>query len=567
MFKGSSYLGQAARSCWGGSLNTVLGGKSKPWITAEQDFATIWGGASPEIVDVELTTRGRYAVTAMADIAGQDELSSVPLSQIADRQSLPLAYLEQIFVALRRAGLVESARGRSGGYKLARPASDITVGAVMRAVDEDTHFTRCADKDPRCSRETPCLTHGLWQRLGQVTSSFFASVSLADVVAGDLAGEASARTDARIYLDYNATAPLKPEAKAAMIAALVIDGNPSSVHGEGRKARSVLEAARTSVARLVNAKPSEVVFTSGATEANAWAMTQPFDTIFVSAVEHDSVLAPARASKADIVLVGADANGRVRVEDIAARVLTGAPTGRALISLQLANNETGVIQDIAAVVAFAREHDILVHTDAVQAPGRMALDFAALGIDLLSISAHKFGGPKGIGALVIRDHLDLEPMIRGGGQERRRRAGTENLTAIAGFGAAADAALADLTDVPRIVRLRDAIEAGIRNATPSAHIIASAVPRLPNTLSVALPGTLSESLVIRFDLAGIAISSGSACSSGKVGASHVLDAMGLPRNVTAAAIRISLGPETTDEDVERFIAAWKDITSKSALAA
>lgn len=576
MFKGSSYLGQAARSCWGGSLNTVRGGKSKPWITEEQDFATIWGGASPEIVDVELTTRGRYAVTAMADIAGQDDLSSVPLSQIADRQSLPLAYLEQIFVALRRAGLVESARGRSGGYKLARPASDITVGAVMRAVDEDTHFTRCADKDPRCSRETPCLTHGLWQRLGQVTSSFFASVSLADVVAGDLAGEAGTRhapqRDAavqtpRVYLDYNATAPLTPEAKAAMIAALDIDGNPSSVHGEGRKARSVLEAARTSVARLVNAKPSEVVFTSGATEANAWVMAQPFDTIFVSAVEHDSVLAPARASKADVVLIGSDADGRVRTEDIAARVLTGAPVGRALISVQLANNETGVIQDIAAVVAFAREHDILVHTDAVQAPGRIALDFAALGVDLLSVSAHKFGGPKGIGALVIRDHLDLEPMIRGGGQERRRRAGTENLTAIAGFGAAADAALADLADVARIARLRDAIEAGIRIATPSAHIIASAVPRLPNTLSVALPGTLSESLVIRFDLACIAISSGSACSSGKVGASHVLDAMGLPRNVTAAAIRISLGPETTDDDVQRFIAAWKDITSKSALAA
>lgn len=523
---------------------------------------------------MELTTKGRYAVTAMADIAGQDENSSVPLSQIAERQNLPLAYLEQIFVSLRRAGLVESARGRSGGYKLTRPPADISVGAVMRAVDEDTHFTRCADNDPRCSRETPCLTHGLWQRLGHVTEAFFASVSLADVVSGRMPLSAArddtapaAQRPPRVYLDYNATAPLKAEAKAAMIAALDIEGNPSSVHSEGRAARSALEAARTRVARLVNAKPSEVVFTSGATEANACVMAQRWDTIFVSAVEHDSVLAPSRANGAELVVIGADADGRVRVEDIAARVLTGADVGRALISLQLANNETGVIQDVASVVAFAREHGLFVHTDAVQAPGRIPVDFAGLDTDLMSISAHKFGGPKGVGALIIRDHLDLEPLIRGGGQERRRRAGTENLAAIVGFGAAADAALVDLADAPRIARLRDGIEAAIRSATPSAQIIAGSQPRLPNTLSVALPGMLAETLVIRFDLAGIAISAGSACSSGKVGASHVLDAMGLPRAIAVSAIRISLGPDTTDADVERFIAAWKEITSKAALAA
>ena len=516
---------------------------------------------------MELTTKGRYAVTAMADIAGQDEQSSVPLSQIAERQSLPLAYLEQIFVALRRAGLVESARGRSGGYKLARPAAEISVGAVMRAVDEDTHFTRCADDDPRCSRVTPCLTHGLWQRLGQVTSSFFASVSLADVVHGRVAAEASARKDSRIYLDYNATAQLRDGAKAAMVAALDVEGNPSSVHSEGRKARGVIEAARKCVARFVNAKPSEIVFTSGATEANAWVMAQSWDTIFVAGIEHDSVLAPARASKADVVIVGTDGDGRVRVEDIAARVLTGAGVGRALISLQLANNETGVIQDIAAVTAFAREHGLFVHTDAVQAPGRIPVDFAGLDTDLMSISAHKFGGPKGIGALIIRDHLDLEPLIRGGGQERRRRAGTENLAATAGFGAAADAALVDLADASRIAGLRGDMESAIRAASPGAVIVGATSPRLPNTLNVALPGMLAETLVIRFDLAGIALSAGSACSSGKVGASHVLDAMGMARDVATAAIRISLGPSTTDADVQRFITVWKDITSKAALAA
>jgi cysteine desulfurase len=521
---------------------------------------------------VELTTKGRYAVTAMADIAGQGDTLAVALSQIAERQSLPLAYLEQIFVGLRRAGLVDSARGRTGGYRLARPASEISISAVMAAVEEDTHFVRCADNDPRCSRETPCLTHGLWHRLGNVTSAFFDSVSLADVVDGNLNGDVAELSTrlvrpTRTYLDYNATAPLLAEAKAAMIAALDVTGNPSSVHSEGRKARGVIESARERVARLVGAKPSEVVFTSGATESNAWVMAQPWDTIFVSGVEHDSVLAPARANGAEIVTLAVSSAGRVAVEDIATRVLTGAPVGRALIALQLANNETGVIQEVAAVAAFAREHGLFVHCDAVQAPARIPVDFTSLNIDTMSISAHKLGGPKGVGALIIRDHLDLVPLIRGGGQERRRRAGTENLSAIAGFGAAAEAALGGLANVRRVEALRDDLEAACRLVAPATIIIGDGAPRLCNTSALALPGKLAETLVIRLDLAGIAVSAGSACSSGKVGASHVLEAMGLPRDAANSTIRVSLGPETTKDDIAAFLAAWKDIATKAALAA
>lgn len=521
---------------------------------------------------MELTTKGRYAVTAMADIAGQSDAVAVPLSQIAERQNLPLAYLEQIFVGLRRAGLVDSARGRSGGYRLSRPANDISIGAVMAAVEEETHFTRCADSDPRCSRDTPCLTHVLWQRLGSVTSSFFAAVSLADVVNGTIpaaiaAPPVTANTPRRIYLDYNATAPLRAEAKAAMIEAFDVTGNPSSVHSEGRKARGIMEASREHVARLVGAKPSEVVFTSGATEGNAWMMAQSWDTIFVSGVEHDSVLAPATANGAEIVLMPTAQDGRVAVETIAARVLAGSPVGRALIALQLANNETGVIQDVAAVTAFAREHGLFVHVDAVQAPGRIAVDFASLGADTLSLSAHKIGGPKGIGALVIRDRLDLLPLIRGGGQERRRRAGTENLAGIAGFGAAAQAAFVQLADAERLSGLRDVLEHAVRDAAPATVIIGEGAPRLCNTVALALPGKLAETLVIRMDLAGIAVSAGSACSSGKVGASHVLEAMGLSRDVATSAIRVSFGAETTHDDIAAFIAAWKDIAGKAALAA
>lgn len=530
---------------------------------------------------MELTTKGRYAVMAMVDIAshaqGHAEPSAVPLSQIAERQSLSLAYLEQIFVALRRSGLVESERGRSGGYRLARLSSEISIAEIMDAVDEETRFTRCSDSNAKCSHATPCQTHVLWQSLGEVTSNFFSDVSLAAVVSGTPLLQTTANTKARhssahasakrVYLDFNATAPLRDCAKSAMIAALDITGNPSSVHSEGRIARGVIESARDSVARLVGAKPSEIVFVSGATEANAWVMAQSWDTIFVSGIEHDSILAPAKASRAEIVMVPVGADGRVNVEHIAGHVSTGPNVGRALVSLQVANNETGIVQDIAAMAEFARSHGLFLHTDAVQAAGRLPLDFHALGIDLMSVSAHKLGGPKGIGALVIRDHLDLTPLVRGGGQERRRRAGTENLAAIAGFGAAAEAALSDLQTVPRLAMYRDGLEAALREVALDTVIIGEDVQRLPNTTALALPGRLAETLVIKLDLAGVAISAGSACSSGKVGASHVLEAMGVSPEIAKGAIRVSLGPSTTANDIAAFIAAWKRIVSQPALAA
>ena len=456
------------------------------------DYPATWGRISPEKSGVELNTKGRYAVMALADLASQAASQSasgaddaaVPLSQIAERQNLPLAYLEQLFVPLRRA------RGRTGGYRLARAASEISVSAVLAAVEEGTRFTRCSEENPGCVRDAPCLTHGLWQALGDVTSKFFDSTSLADVVSGaTVKPRATQPSPPRTYLDYNATAPLRASAKAAMIAALDATGNPSSVHSEGRKARAIVEAARESVARLVGAKPSEIVFTSGATESNAFALAQPFDTIFVAGIEHDSVFAAARANGAEVVTLSATSDGLVRVEEIAERVLKGGINGRGLVALQMANNETGVIQPVAEAARFARDHGLLVHTDAVQAAGRIAIDFAELSVDTLSLSAHKLGGPKGIGALVIRDHLDLVPLLRGGGQERRRRAGTENLPAIAGFGAAAGEAVAQLGNVARIARLRDELEAAVRAIAPEAVMtnISEALVATAVGLLVAIP--------------------------------------------------------------------------------
>jgi len=375
-------------------------------------------------------------------------------------------------------------------------------------------------------------------------------------------------TVARTYLDHNASVPLSAEARAAMTAALDAGGNPSSVHAEGRAARGIIEAAREQVARLVNAKPSEVVFTSGATEANSWVMGGGWQAICVAGIEHDSVLAPARESGAKVIDLPVHATGVVDVAGSADQIAQAAPgTGRTLVSLMLANNETGVIQPVAEAAARAHEHGAVLHVDAVQAPGRIAVDFAALGADLLALSAHKMGGPRGVGALIIRDGTVLPAFVKGGGQERRRRGGTENVAGIAGFGAAAAAIARDKDVAERLAKLRTRLEDGVRRTTPGAVIVGADAERLANTSCIALPGKAAETLVIKLDLAGVAVSAGAACSSGKVGASHVLEAMGMPAEITRSAIRVSLGPHTSETDIAAFLAVWEKIAGDAALAA
>ncbi|WP_333794242.1 cysteine desulfurase family protein [Hyphomicrobium sp.] len=368
----------------------------------------------------------------------------------------------------------------------------------------------------------------------------------------------------RTYLDYNATQPLRPEARDAMVAALDVFGNASSVHAEGRRARALIDEARESVAALVGAHPGEVVFTSGATEANTWALSAPWTRIALAGTEHDSVRAPAAAIAtargAEVIELPVSGDGRVHLDGVRG----GDGT---LIALQLANNETGVLQDVVAAGLWATENGARLHTDAVQAPGRIALDFRTLGAATMSLSGHKIGGPKGIGALVIGAGAALDPLFAGGGQELRRRAGTENVAAIAGFGAAARAAFRDLEGAKRLGALRDRLEREVLAVTPEAIVIAAEAPRLPNTSSIALPGASAETLVIKLDLMGLAVSAGAACSSGKVGESHVLAAMGLRSEIAQGAVRVSLGPDTTEDAIAAFVAAWKGICGGTSLAA
>jgi cysteine desulfurase len=372
----------------------------------------------------------------------------------------------------------------------------------------------------------------------------------------------------RSYFDWNATTPLRPQAAAALAQALAVAGNPSSVHAEGRAARRLVERAREQVAALVGAEPGNVFFTSGGTEANLLALTpaiettqerRPRDRLLLSAIEHSSVRTGGRFPAGMVEEVPVKPDGRIDLDALGAAL---ARASRPLVSLMLANNETGVVQPVAEAAAIMRAGGGRIHVDAIQAPGRIACDIRALGADVLTISAHKLGGPKGVGALVRRtDDIHFpDPLIRGGGQERGLRAGTENVAGIVAFGAAAAAAREQgPAEAERMRTLRDALEMGLKAIAPHAVIFGGAAERLPNTTLFSVEGMKAETAVIAFDLEGIAVSSGAACSSGKVQPSHVLAAMEVSPALLRGAVRVSLGWTTTEADVERFFAAWRKL--------
>ncbi|WP_297295771.1 cysteine desulfurase family protein [uncultured Methylovirgula sp.] len=374
-------------------------------------------------------------------------------------------------------------------------------------------------------------------------------------------------TRARAYLDHNATTPLRPAAREAMVAALGQGGNASSVHREGRHARALIEAARESLARFVKTQPKNVYFTSGATEALNLALTPgleldgnkaPFDVLLVSAGEHAGVLQGHRFPAAAVEKLPLTPDG---VLDLAAldTALARHAGRRVLLALQAANNETGVLQPVAAAAGRVQAAGGALVCDAVQAAGKAACDFAALGADILVLSAHKIGGPQGAGALCFaagRHHI-ADTIVRGGGQERGLRAGTENVAAIAGFAAATESlAEAGAIEIARSAKLRDRLERDVLVSAPDVVFFGAGVARLPNTANFAVPGVGAEVLLMALDLEGVAVSSGSACSSGKVKRSHVLEAMSVPSALAEGAIRVSFGWSSKEDDVDMFRIAF-----------
>ena len=366
---------------------------------------------------------------------------------------------------------------------------------------------------------------------------------------------------ASCYLDYNAGAPLRPGVAAAMAAALADCGNPSSVHAAGRRARGRIEAARHAVALLAGADPSGLVFTSGGTEANALALTgSGRERVLVSAVEHASV----RDAVPTAEIIPVDGDGVVDLAGL--ERLLAADSRPALVSVMLANNETGVVQPVAALAELAHRAGALVHCDAAQAAGRLNVSMSQIHVDFLTLSAHKLGGPAGIGAVALADpDFPLAPMLLGGGQERRRRAGTENLAGIVGFGIAAIAARDDVERGDIILEmgdLRDRLEAAALARVSGAVVVGRGAARLANTSCLALPGVAAQVQVMALDLEGVMVSAGAACSSGKVAESAVLAAMGLAPEIAGSAVRVSLGWASRWADAERFLAAWAGLAAR-----
>ncbi len=373
-------------------------------------------------------------------------------------------------------------------------------------------------------------------------------------------------TRTRVYLDWNATAPMRPEARAAMARSFDLAGNPSSVHSEGRVARKVVETARASIAAAIASEARNVIFTSGGTEANVLALMpglrgrsgESMTRLIVSAIEHPSVLAGGQFDQSEVLLAPVTPAGVTDLERLTAMLSSQPP---ALVSVMLANNETGAIQPIAQIADIVHSYGGLLHVDAVQAFGKIPININELHADLLTLSAHKVGGPKGIGALVLGEGLGgFEAVFRGGGQEKGRRAGTENVPGIAGFGAAVEAAMKTLeTASARMAKLQRQLESGLKSV-PGVTVFAGDIARLPNTTLFSAPGMKAETAVIAFDLEGIAVSSGSACSSGKVQPSHVLEAMGASPALAQGAVRLSLGWETSEAEVNYVLEAWRTLS-------
>ncbi len=364
-------------------------------------------------------------------------------------------------------------------------------------------------------------------------------------------------------MDYNATAPVLPDARDAVMDALSLIGNPSSVHKPGRTAHRLVEDSRAAVLALVGAPDgSRIIFTSGGTEANSLSLLGcGRERIIASAIEHPAV----RSVKENLEFIAVNKDGVIDLS--ALEIALGDDGSDTIVSVMLANNETGVIQPLKQIVEIAHKAGALVHSDVVQAAGKIEIDFANLGVDYMSISAHKFGGPKGVGALITKPDVPLKALVSGGGQEKGLRGGTENVSGIAGMAAAAIASIDMIKDeAVRLLSLRDNLEKQIKEIEPAAHVIGADSERLPNTSFIVMPGVLAETQVAGFDLAGICVSAGSACASGKIKQSPVLAAMGIDEDAGASAIRVSLGHDNTQDHVNRFVSVWNEIRTRAIKA-
>ncbi|KAA8472468.1 aminotransferase class V-fold PLP-dependent enzyme [Anaplasma marginale] len=509
-----------------------------------------------------MTTRLRYAVMFMVGLLNQGQPGGAfkpkRASSIADKQSLSEGYLERVITSLKNKGLVKSTRGPGGGYSLGMPPEHITLDLLLDSVGDKVRMVRCGSERGGCLPfpGVRCNSHNLWDGIERYVMHYLKNTSILDVFNNNLRVVNS--DDGYIYADYNATAAVSAQVRHKLGNELLFGGfyNPSSVHRLGQKTRGVIEDARRTVVNKLDAAGYDVVFTSSGTEANNLVFRSSAGYVhIISAIEHPSVMNAAT----DPMVIPVNGSGVVSLDALDG-ILSSLGGKKALVSVMLANNEVGTIQPVQEVVKLARKYGAVVHTDIVQACGKIPVSVLGLGADFVTISSHKIGGIPGAGALLFNSkNVQVEPMIFGGLQERGLRAGTENVVAICSLSIALEDIQACVGRMSAVRQMRDLLEKKISELVPECVIFGRDVDRLPNTTCVSMPGVSKELQVMGFDSHKVAIGVGSACSSGKPGASHVLSALGVSDECAQSAVRISLGPGVTEAQVCKIADCWYGI--------
>ncbi len=522
---------------------------------------------------MKLSTKGRYGMKAMVDLAINYGGEPVSIKVIAERQNISEYYLEQLFAQLRKAGLIQSVRGALGGYSLNKPPAEISVSDIMNVLEGSVEISECID-EANCSNIDCCATRLLWVKIKDSIDQVFQSTALADIVVDynklKEDREGGKMEKELVYMDYAATTYVKPEVAAEMLPYTQdYFGNPSSIYSIARKTQEGIENARERVAKALNAAKDEIYFTGGGSEADNWALKgvafahkKRGNHIITTKIEHHAILHACgflERNGFEVTYLPVDEYGFINPEELK-RAITDKTI---LVSVMFANNEIGTIEPIKEIGAICRERKILFHTDAVQAVGHVPVDVKDLNIDLLSLAAHKFYGPKGVGALYIRKGVKVENLVHGGGQERGRRSGTENVAGIVGLGKAIELAVAELErENCKLLRLKERLIAGLLKIPHTKLNGPADERRLPGNVNVCFQFIEGESILLLLDSVGICASSGSACTSGSLDPSHVLVAIGVPPEIVHGSLRLSMGSGTTDEDVDRVLAVLPGIVDR-----
>ena len=505
-----------------------------------------------------LTTKGRYAINAVMEMSEHLDDKPISLAKIAEKQNISVSYLEQIFSNLKNADLVESVKGPGGGYVLKQ--YEITARDIIKATGEKIQMTSCANENNCVKIEEnnkKCKTHHVWKGLERAIESYFKSILIRNI-------SQTIPVKGVIYFDNNSTTKIDHQVLDLMNETYQKPLNSSSQHQFGQIAAKYLNDAKEKISSLLNAQNYQIIFNSGATEANNTAL-QSFENyqIITSQIEHISVLDLAKKQNAKIV--GVDENGLIKLAELE-KILQNLQSKNFLVSVILANNETGIIQNLKQIAKLTHQYGGLIHSDITQSLGKIKVDLEDLNIDLASVSAHKVKGPQGVGALLVRNSLQINPLILGGLQQEGKRAGTTNIAGIAGFGEACKIAETRLENYQEIANLRDYLETKLSEiALDNVEFFSKKAERLPNTSFFATKNLNNQTLLIALDLNKIAVSIGSACSSGVSKTSHVLKSLGVDEKKASTAIRISLGLENTKQEIDKFIAIWQNLYQKTNL--